>query len=130
MNNTKIHAIRILAISAAVTLGFGSAGASADTAATEFVRDGVPNYVVRFPDLDLNKIEGAAALYSRLGHAARVVCAPLQNADIERKTKYRMCLQQAVANAVADINRPLVLQYHESRTKSDKASPVQLAKAD
>ena len=130
MNNTKIHAIRVLAISAAVTLGFATAGASAGLAATEFVTDGVSHYVVRFPDLDLSKIEGAAALYGRLSHAARVVCAPLQSPDLEGKAKYRACLQQAVANAVAGINRPLVWQYHESRTKSDKASPVQLAKAD
>ncbi len=130
MNSTKIHAIRGVAISAAVILGSGSAAAFAGTADTEFETEGVSHYVVRFPDLDLSKIEGAAVLYGRLSHAARVVCAPLQSPDLEGKAKYRACLQQAVANAVAGINRPLVRQYHESRTKSDKASPVQLAKAD
>ena len=130
MNTAKIHAIRVLAISAAITLGFATAGASAGTAEAVFVRDGAINYVVRFPDLDLNKIEGAAALYSRLNHAGQTVCAPLQSRDLKGETTYRACVQQAVANAVAGINRPLVWQYHQSRTKGDKALPVQLAKAD
>jgi hypothetical protein len=34
-------------------------------------------YVVRFADLDVSKIEGASALYTRLSHAAGVVCEPL-----------------------------------------------------
>jgi UrcA family protein len=127
MNNAKIRSIYAAAIGAALALGFGTAGASEET---EFVRDGVSNYVVRFPDLDLSKVEGAAALYSRLNHAARVVCAPVQRPDIAGKTQYRLCLQQAVANAVASINRPMVWQYHETRTKGDKGTVVQLAKAN
>jgi hypothetical protein len=43
--------------------------------------------------------------------------------------KHRACFDKAVANAVADINRPMVSQYHQMRTKSGVGT-VQLARAN
>jgi UrcA family protein len=130
MNNAKFRTIRAITISTAVALGIGAAGAYAGTD-TEFETDGVISYVVRFPDLDVSKTDGAAALYHRLGHAARVVCTPLQSSNRVNSSRYRDCLVQAVDNAVAGINRPLLRQYHQSRTnKGDNASLVQVAKAN
>jgi len=130
MNNTKIRTIRAITISTAVALGFGTGAASAGPSATQFVSDGANSYVVRFPDLDLSKIDGAAALYGRLSRAAHVVCEPLQSRDLAIAARYRACLVQAVANAVAQVDRPMLSQYYESRTKGDKASFVQLAQAN
>jgi UrcA family protein len=130
MNNIKIRTIRAITISTAVALGIGAAGASAGTTDTVFETDGAINYVVRFPDLDLSKTEGVAALYHRLDHAARVVCAPLRrDSDQVNPPQYRACLAQAVDSAVAGINRPLLWQYHAAHTKGGIASSVQLAKA-
>ena len=86
-------------------------------------------YVVRFQDLDLSKIDGATALYARLRHAARVVCDPLESREMGLAEKYRACMNKAIADAVASVNRPLVSQYHQSRTKGDRTF-VQLAKAN
>jgi UrcA family protein len=66
MNNTRI---RKITISAAMVLGFSAAAAFADTSSSQFVSYGVSKYTVRFPDLDLSKVDGAAVLYSRLRRA-------------------------------------------------------------
>jgi hypothetical protein len=38
-------------------------------------------------------------------------------------------MHKAIADAVSSINRPLLSQYHQLRTKGGKAGPVQLAKS-
>jgi UrcA family protein len=128
MKNTNTQAIRAVAICAAVALGFSAAGASAASSKSQFVSDGVNKYVVRFPDLDLSKIDGAAALYTRLSYAATVVCNSLRSRDLGIAAQYRACVAQAIANAVANVDRPLVSQYHESRTRGIKVAYVQLAR--
>jgi UrcA family protein len=130
MKNTSIQAVRAVAICAAVALGFSAAGASAATSKIQLVSDGVNKYVVRFSDLDLNKIDGAAALYTRVSYAAAIVCNSLRSRDLGIAAKYRACVAQAIANAVASVDRPLVSQYHESRTKGIRAAYVQLVRAN
>lgn len=131
MKTTNTQAIRAVAICAAVALGFSAAGgASAATSKIQFVGDGVDKYVVRFSDLDLSKGDGAAILYTRLSYAAAVVCNSLRSRDLGMAAKYRACVAQAIANAVANVDRPLVSQYHESRTRGIKAAYVQLVRAN
>ena len=128
MNNTKTRAIRAITISVALALGFGAAAASAGT--SDFVGDGFNKYVVKFPDLDLNKAEGAAALYGRLRRAAAIVCSPLDGRGRAFNTSYRACMGQAVASAVERVGRPMLSQYHESQIKGDKTAMTQLARAN
>jgi UrcA family protein len=130
MKNTNIQAIRAVAICAAVALGFSAAGASAATSKIQLVSDGVNEYVVRFSDLDLSKMDGAAALYHRLRYAAAVVCSSLQSRNLGIAAKYQACVAQAVASAVANVDRPLVSQYHQSRTQGIKAAEVRLVRAN
>ena len=130
MKNTNFQAIRAVAICTAVALGFGTAGASAATSKIQFVTDGVNKYVVRYSDLDLSKIDGAAALYARVSYAAAIVCNSLQSRDLGIAAKYQACVTQAIADAVASVDRPLLSQYHESRTKGTKAPHVQLVRAN
>ena len=127
MNNSKTLAI---AATVALTLGFGAASASAGSSNSQFVSDGLNNYVVRFPDLDLSKIDGAAALHARLRHAAGVVCSSLESRNLGINAMYRACIDRAVANAVASVGSPILSQYHESRSKSDKSAVVQLARTN
>jgi UrcA family protein len=127
MNNTKIRAITI---SAAIVLGFSVAAASASTTNSQFVSDGVNKYIVRFPDLDLSKVDGAAALYSRLRQAAAIVCSPLESRLLGMAAQYRACIDHAIAGAVASVNRPMLSQYRESQTKSGKTTVTQLARAN
>ena len=131
MNKTMATAARSMTICLAAILGFNAADAAdAGLSSDRSTKDGSLKYTVRFPDLDLSKIEGAAALYARLDHAASVVCAPLESLHRWRAAEYRACTGRAIADAVASVNRPLLSQYHELRTKGDRSGLVQLAKAD
>jgi UrcA family protein len=129
MNAIITSAARALTICIAATLGFSAADASASNLSTDRSVPGAPpTYVVRFADLDLAKIEGVTTLYGRLSHAAREVCDPLISTRWFPE-KYHACVDKAIADAVAKVNRPLLTQYHQLRTKGDKAGLVQLAKA-
>lgn len=131
MNKTFINGIQAFTMGAVITLGFSTVTASAaDLTADPSANAATNNYLVRYADLDLSKTEGAAALYSRISHAARIVCQSLDSRQIDIAVKYRACMQQAVAKAVADVNSPLVSQYHELHTKGDKAGQVRLAQVN
>jgi UrcA family protein len=131
MNKITINSIRAFTIGAVIALGFSAVTASAaGLTADQSMGEGTNKYVVRYADLDLSKMAGAAALYSRIGHASRIVCQPLESREIDIAVKYRACMQQAVAKAVADVNSPLVSQYHELHTKGDKPAQVRLAQAN
>jgi UrcA family protein len=130
MNHTKTRAIRAITISAAIVLGFSAAAASAGNSNSQFVSDGVNSYIVRFPDLDLSKIDGATVLYRRLRQAAAIVCSPLESERLGMAAQYQACVGQAIAGAVASVNRPMLSQYHESQTKGAKTAVTQLARAN
>ena len=131
MNKTIRNGIQAFTMGAVIAVGFSTVTASAaDLAADASVTEGSHSYLVRYADLDLSKTAGAAAVYSRISHAARIVCQSLDGRPLDMAVKYRSCLQQAVAKAVADVNSPLVSQYHESRTKGDKAGQVRLAEVN
>jgi UrcA family protein len=130
MNNSKTLASRATTIGAALILGFSAAAASASTSGSQYVSDGVNKYIVRFPDLDLSKIDGAAVLHARLRHAAGVVCSSLESRNLGINAMYRACMDRAVTNAVASVGSPILSQYHESRAKGEKSTLVQLARAN
>ena len=130
MNSTNTRAIRALALSTALVLGFGAAAATAGIPDSQPVSDGVNQYMVRYADLDLSKVDGAAALYSRLRHAAGIVCSSLQSRDLTLNTLYRGCVDHAIGNAVTRVGRPMLSQYHESHTQGEKSAQVQLARAN
>jgi UrcA family protein len=122
MNTNITTPARALMICIAATLGFNAADASAGTLSNDTARK-----VVRFPDLDLSKIEGVITLYFRISDAARYVCDPLDTQW--HPQEYHACVDKAIADAVATVSRPLLSQYHQLRTKGDKAGLMQLAKA-
>ena len=128
MNTIITNTARALTICIAATLGFSAAEAFAGTFPNDTsVAGAARSEVVRFPDLDLSRIEGVGKLYGRIAHAARDVCDPLLTQW--QPAEYGACMDQAIASAVATVNRPLLTQYHQLRTKGDKAALVQLAKA-
>ena len=131
MNKTVATTARALAICIAATLSFNAVDASAGNLSNnDSVTGGPPKYVVRFPDLDLAKIEGVTALYGRLRYAAHVVCEPILGQQTRFPGEYRTCVDRAIAGAVASVNSPLLSQYHELRTKGDRAGIARLAKAN
>ena len=118
-----------LSIVGITVLGFGlaSAGGMEQSPAMSMEVDAsrrgydvvVRTKVVRFADLNLSHEEGIKVLYRRLHKAAEYVCD--QGADswywqvsLERRT----CRDTAIANAIAQINHPLVFEYHARKTSN------------
>ena len=131
MHKTMTIAAQAMTICIAPTLGYTAALASAVSLSNDqAVTEAQLQQVVRFPDLDISRIEGAAALYARLRGAARAVCEPLESREIALAAKHRACIDKAITDAVASVNRPLLSQYHQLRTKSDPVGPVQIARVD
>jgi UrcA family protein len=127
MNNTIPNMVRALTIGIAAILAFHTANASTDGGSNvQSMANEYLTYVVRFSDLDVSKIEGAKTLYTRLRYAAKVVCEPLESASSWGYARHNACMDKAIADAVASVNRPLLSQYHQLRTQGDKA-PVELA---
>ncbi len=78
--------------------------------------------VVRFADLDLNKIEGARELYSRIEKAARKVCNRAEFPRAGQWSSFRECYDKAVDEAVAKVNRPMLAALHHDATSRGTSS--------
>jgi UrcA family protein len=126
MNNTTTIAVRAMTIGLAAVIGCSAAHAS-NVSKNESATNEWHQYVVRFADVDLSRIDGAMTVYGRIRQAASAVCESLDSRVLGLMEKHRACVNQAIADAVASINRPLLSQYHQLRTKGDKAALVQLA---
>lgn len=63
-----------------------------------------------------SKPAGIEVLYRRIDRAAHKVCTPLASRGVSRMFLWRDCREQAVANAVASINRPMLTALYRSRT--------------
>ena len=124
-------AARATSICLAAIVGFNAADASAGSLSSDpSASDGLPKQVVRFHSLDLSGIEGVTTLYGRLRNAARAVCDPLKGREMWIREEQRACMDKAIADAVASINRPLLSQFHQLRIKGDKTGLAQFAKAN
>jgi len=68
--------------------------------------------IVRFAELDLNKQAGVEVLYKRIKRAAFQVCDPEFGPITAFQTRKGECYRNAVANAVAKVNSPLLTALH------------------
>jgi len=74
---------------------------------------------VSFADLDLSKAAGAQTLYKRIKAAARNVCGPSDNYTfVTPSAAFRKCYDKAIADAVAQIDRPSLTALHREETRS------------
>jgi UrcA family protein len=81
----------------------------------------VRSLTVSFADLDLSRAAGAQALYKRIKFAARRVCGSQGNyASLAAQSAWRKCYDTAVANAVAEVDRPSLTALYKQ--KSDRAA--------
>jgi UrcA family protein len=68
---------------------------------------------VSYADLDLSKPAGAQTLYKRIkGAAARVCGSHGRYTTLEPRSVWHKCFDTAVANAVAQIDRPTLTALH------------------
>ena len=84
-------------------------------------------YPVGFSDLEVSTMKGAKTLYLRIRHAAETVC---ESAATWGKKEGETCVRKSIDDAVARVDAPLLTQYHDLRSKGDKAALLQLAKAN
>jgi UrcA family protein len=90
-------------------------------------------YQVSTRGLDLSQPFGAQALYSRLKHAAQVVCTHGMRVDLKPVTDEKGCYEKALGDAIRTVNLPLLTQvYLATHTLQQAAArgievPVKLA---
>ncbi len=74
-------------------------------------------YRVTTQGLDTSQPAGARALYSRLRHAAQVVCTHGMRVDLKPLKDEDACFEKALADAIRSANKPLLTQvYLETHT--------------
>jgi UrcA family protein len=82
--------------------------------ASPFPNDDVRTARVRFGDLDLNSPAGAERLYRRLSIASRDVCGDSSEIiALEELADIRACRNEALEDAVARVDRPLLTAAYE-----------------
>jgi UrcA family protein len=71
---------------------------------------------VHYGDLNTTNSLGAAALYARIHHAAKVVCQGFEsNRNLPLTRQYEDCVHQALVGAIADVNQAAVTAYAATR---------------
>jgi UrcA family protein len=112
---------------AAGFLGLGCTAIGANALASDAPAAATATYSVGYSDLDISTAKGAKTLYLRIRFAAETLCA---SSATWGKKEGQACVNKAVDDAVVRLNRPLLSQYHQQRSKGDQAGLVQLAKAN
>ncbi len=72
---------------------------------------------VSYSDLNLEKYDGAKALYRRLQQASKQACdirSLREKGSLSRFTEDRQCYRDTLSEAVAEIDNDLVTQIHNS----------------
>ena len=82
---------------------------------------------VHFEDLNINNARGAAVLYQRIRYAAQDVCGNLpQQRSLAIASRYATCVREAIAGAVARVNRPAVTEYAVARGIVPAQAPIKV----
>ena len=79
--------------------------------------------VVKYADLDVSGPAGATTLYKRLTTAARQVCSGLDGMRLDEKQRYRACMAEATANAVAAVGQPALSEVHLAQARPAQTTP-------
>jgi UrcA family protein len=83
---------------------------------------------VQFADLDLSKDAGLASLFDRIKGAAERVCSAHSGGTTLRdQQQYAACIEFALSNAVARVDRPELTDYIVSRYSSEKKAQAKVA---
>jgi UrcA family protein len=125
MKIAQSNLVKIVLVAGFSTLGCAAIGANA--LASDSPAAATVTSRVGYSDLDISTTKGAKTLYLRIRYTAETLC---ENAATWGKKEGQPCVNKAVDDAVVRINRPLLSQYHQLRSKGDKAGLVQLAKAN
>ena len=70
---------------------------------------------VHFAQLDLTQPAAAEQLYRKLMSSAKQVCEPVNGGLVRQKFEYRSCVTETLANAVEDVNQPLLTNVYGAK---------------
>ena len=73
---------------------------------------------VRFAQLDLMQPAAAEQLYRKLRATAKQVCEPVNGGLVRQKHEYHSCVTETLANAVAEVNQPLLTNMYDANNGS------------
>jgi UrcA family protein len=119
LNNIARAGIAALAVcSVALSSGAAAADSSSKT----------PTLKVFYGDLNLERPEGAAALYRRLRAAADTVCSPVDSTQPDWLRRFEDCMRKSIADAVAKVDNPVLTAYYQSKNPRHALPPVVTAK--
>jgi UrcA family protein len=76
-----------------------------------------PTRVVRYSTETLTSNDGLQDLYRRIQFAAKQVCPDSYSKDLHANQLVKACREQAVANAIHQINNPQLAALHDSSSK-------------
>jgi len=76
-----------------------------------------PALMVRYSDLNLSTEQGSLALYGRIVAAAHQVCTVEGIRDLKAVAALKDCREQAIAQAVRDVNSPMLAAVYAERLR-------------
>lgn len=80
---------------------------------------------VRYDDLGVDRVAGAATLYRRIRAAAHDVCKDYAGRGAQLSARFEQCVDEAIARAVDEVDRP-ALDAHYAR-RHGKYAPIEVA---
>jgi UrcA family protein len=83
--------------------------------------------VVNYSDLNLNNPAGAAALYTRIAHAADLVCPDSGQAPTLSRIARAKCKAQAIRLAVENVHAPELTRYYALKSSHPIGDATTLA---
>jgi UrcA family protein len=73
-----------------------------------------PDVAVQYSDLDIDTVDGATQLLTRIKVAADRVCAPLDHGDLASRAKQDQCHLKLTAAAVSKVDHPVLAAVYKS----------------
>jgi UrcA family protein len=92
-----------------VVSGFAVLAADADSL-------DVPQVTVKFGDLNISSLRGAAVLYGRIRGAAEKVCSPYDRNDLGSKQRLKACIDKAILSAVTGVDNFALTAVYSAKT--------------
>jgi UrcA family protein len=115
LNITKAAAAKVAratwtTLAAASIFMLGSAAQAADSG------ESADQKTVGYADLNLTDVKGVQVLYWRLDSAAKTVCNMPDRRELARAANARQCVDQAMVQAIATVNNPLLTSLYLAKT--------------
>lgn len=118
--------VRLVSLTA-VAMGLATLVSTPSQAAAAANRQ-TSSVTVHYGDLNLSKPRDVDTLYIRLHNSAKDVCGDDEDVvELWKLDTIARCEQQAMANAVATIHRPMLTALYDKRYPHEMLAPVAMA---